>query len=83
MQEFASQGVEMSSQGVRYNTLQDTVRYLQSRNDRLREKVMKYKERFGDLNDESGKSALANLEEFLQSPLPTPDSNIPTNVDDV
>ena len=83
MHKFASQGVDMSSQGVSYNTLQDTVCYLKSRNDRLREKVLKYKERFGDLSDESGESVLVDLDQFLQSPIPTPDSNIPTNLDDV
>ena len=83
MHEFASQGVEMSSQGVSYKTLQGTVHYLESRNERLREKVMKYKKRFGDLSDESGKSVLADLDQFLQSPMSTPDSNIPINLDDV
>ena len=83
MHEFASQGVEMSSQGVSYETLQGTVHYLQSRNDKLCKKVLKYKERFGDLSDESGKSVLVDLDQFLQSPMPTLDSNIPTNLDDV
>ena len=57
--------------------------YLQSWNDRLREKVLKYEERFGDLSDESGESVLADLDELLQSPMPTPDSNIPTNLNNV
>ena len=83
MQEFASQGVEISSQGVSLETLQGTMHYLQSRNERLHKKVLKYKERFGDLSDESGKSVLVDLDKFLQSPMPTPDSNIPTNLDDV
>ena len=83
MHDFAAQGVEMSSQGVSYETLQSTLHYVQSRNERLREKVLKYIERFGELSDESNESILADLDEYLQSPLPTPDSNIPTNVDDV
>ena len=83
MHEFASQGVEMSSQGVSYKSLQDTMRYLRLRNDRLRQKVQKYKEKYGDLSDESGNSVLANLDQFLQSPMPTPDSNVPVNLDDV
>ena len=83
MHEFASQGVEMSSQGVSYESLQGTVHYLQSRNDRLRKKVLKYKEKFGDLSDESGESVLVDLDQFLQSPMSTPYSNIPINLDDV
>ena len=65
MHKFASQGVEMSSQGVSYKSLQGTVHYLRSRSDRLCNKGLKYKEKFGDLSDESGKSVLANLDQFL------------------
>ena len=83
MHEFASQGVEMSSQGVSYESLQGTVRYLRLRNNRLCQKMQKYKEKYGDLSDESGNSVLANLDYFLQSPMPTPNSNVPINLDDV
>ena len=83
MHKFASQGVEMSSQGVSYESLQGIVGYLRLRNDRLCQKVQKYKEKHGDLSDESGDSVLADLDQFLQSPVPTPDSNVPINLDDV
>ena len=66
-----------------YKSLQGRVCYLQSRNDRLREKVLKYKEKFGDLSDENDESVLTDLDQFLQSSMPTPDSNIPINLDDV
>ena len=45
--EFASQGVEMSTQGDNYKSLKTTVPHLQEKNERLHEKVLKYKKIFG------------------------------------
>ena len=65
MHKFASQGVEMSSQGENYKTLKTSMCHLQARNERLCEKVLKYKERFGELSDKSGKSILADWGDII------------------
>ena len=70
-QEFTSQGVEMSSQGENYESIKAVNTYLRTKNERLRQKVLKYKDRFGDLSDKSGESVLLNIDNLLDQPTPS------------